>query len=103
MNSEPVSIRMLLMPLNTAMAMKARRQAVSAVASSAVAGAGGGSCRSAYHFGARNGTARPLSLIPGVVAILFLFMMPRRPVCGDPADCRRRTEALGCGLTGHHS
>src|SRR5690349_7485200 len=38
MNSAPVSISTLLMPLNTAVATKARRQAPSAVASSELAG-----------------------------------------------------------------
>src|SRR5215469_12679792 len=38
MNSAPVSIKMLLMPLNTAVATKARRHALSAAASSELAG-----------------------------------------------------------------
>jgi hypothetical protein len=61
MNREPVSIRMLLIPLNRAMARKARRQAPSAAASSALAGgpqrAGKlAHAEGAYHLGARKAT-----------------------------------------------
>jgi hypothetical protein len=38
MNSAPVNIKRLLMPLNTAVAIKARRHAPSAAASSELAG-----------------------------------------------------------------
>src|SRR5471032_3301946 len=58
MNSAPVSIRRLLIPLNSAMAIKARRQAPSAAASSELAGCcrdgpTGWLIRRAYHSGGR--------------------------------------------------